>query len=150
MISCADFRSLLLEAGPLELDGVGPSPVAAHVRVCDSCRGLAARVRAETAALDAYLTHDPPALDVDTILIRAAAGARPKAPIPLRVPRRWTALAVAAAIAALLLLPGERLPPETPLRPVQTVQLPTVEASAEHTVAVLETSNPDITVLWFF
>jgi len=68
----------------------------------------------------------------------------------MRVPRRWAALAAAAVIAALLLLPGERTPYEAPPITVRTARLPTVEASAGQSVAVMETSNPDITVLWFF
>jgi hypothetical protein len=60
------------------------------------------------------------------------------------------ALAVAASIAALLLLARRELPPPGVELAPRLATPVTVEAPADRNVAVIATSNPDITVLWFF
>ena len=72
--------------------------------------------------------------------------ARPR----IRPWRHWIAIGAAASIAALLFLTR----PET--RPSGAAFTPSeaahamVDAPVGHNVAVIQTDNPDITVLWFF
>ena len=62
---------------------------------------------------------------------------------------RWVGLAAAAAVAGLLLVARGGDPP-APLPVAQAQALPTVEEASTGGVAIIETDNPDITVLWFF
>jgi hypothetical protein len=63
--------------------------------------------------------------------------------------RSWIPLVAAAALAGVLLVARRGEPP--PLAPVaRSEALPTVEAASTGGVAIIETDNPDITVLWFF
>jgi hypothetical protein len=59
-------------------------------------------------------------------------------------------VAAAAAVGALLLLPGRSVPPGPELPMVSASRPPTVEAMTGQRVAVMETENPEITLLWFF
>lgn len=62
---------------------------------------------------------------------------------------RWTALAAAAVVATLLLVRSDELPPGPSIvSPLEAATPPTVESASED-VAVIETDNPDITVVWF-
>jgi anti-sigma factor RsiW len=159
MTTCDRYREALLEAEPDDLRGLGPTEVARHIRACPACARAGEIILETTASLNVFLDvgGEMAAPDLDAVLRRAAASVRttppndrPESMVPWRVNRRWVGLAAAAAITALLLLPGQ--PP--PLPPVATVAaaapLPTVESAPGQTVAVFETQNPDITVLWFF
>lgn len=160
---CASILPLLLEAEPDELRGVGASDVATHVRACPSCRARARRVLDAEAALDAHLGSAPAGFDMDAVLAAADEAPRtshgpptraapPHAPgrrVRISAWGRWSGLAAAAAVAALLLLPG-REPPTLPAVARAEVPPPVVEAAPGHTVAIMATRNPDITVLWFF
>lgn len=152
MSDCASFRALLLEAEPAELRGEGESPLARHVRACSSCARAAALVLGETARLDALLSEAPP-LDVDALLARAGVKSGRAAAPPRRFLRRlWVPAAVAAALAALLLWQavGVRTPP-TPITAVaERTTLPLVEPIPGQDVAVMQTDDPDITVVWLF
>lgn len=153
MSACAPFRDLLLEAEAAELRGEGESPLARHVRACSSCARAAALVLGETARLDALLSEAPP-LDVDALLARAGVKSGRAAAPPRRFPGRrlWVPAAVAAALAALLLWQavGVRSPP-TPITAVaERTTLPLVEPIPGQDVAVMQTDDPDITVVWLF
>lgn len=160
MRPCRGFRSQILEGDPHELRGEGDSRLAAHVRECSGCARAAATVLAELERLDAFLASDPSDAVVDRVLARAGPtvpGSRGPALADLHPtgrprpwPGRWTMVAAAAAVAALLLLPGSPVPPAPEAPAGGTLRLPTVEAMSGQRVAVLETDNPDITVLWFF
>ncbi len=161
MSPCEKMRHLILEGEPHELRGEGGSPLAVHVRMCPRCARAATRVLDETERLDAFLTRDPTGAQVDAVLERAgraaspstarAASDAPPAARPRSPSRRWAVLAAAAAVGALLLLPGRSLPPPGPeLLGPGARRLPTVEAMTGQRVAVVETDNPEITVLWFF
>lgn len=50
-MTCDHALELLLETDLAELDGVGGSPLAAHVRECAKCRVVAARIAMDTRAL---------------------------------------------------------------------------------------------------
>jgi len=158
MTTCEGYREALLEAEPDDLRGIGQTEVARHVRTCPACARAGEIILETTASLNAFLDSEVPVPDLDALLRRATASAvtpprqaeRPGPVASWRGSRRWVALAAAASIAALLLLPDR----PAPLPPVATVAtaapLPTVESAPGQTVAVFETENPDITVLWFF
>lgn len=145
MTICAEFRDGLLAADPSILRGEGDDRLARHVRSCASC-AAAARLFLEGAdALDHALAEDLPPLDTGAVLRRA----RSIEPAPRRRLLPGVAgLAAAAVAAALWLLPGAE-PPPGGQRHTAAVPLPLVE-DASGDVAVLPTTHPDITVLWFF
>ena len=164
MSACAPFRELLLEAEAAELRGEGESPLARHVRACSSCARAAALILEETARLDALLSEAPP-LDVDALLIRAgmaSAGAAapvgihrpaPGAPPHRRFSRRlWVPTAAAAALAALVMWQADEMqtPPASVTAAVEHGIPPLVEPAPGQDVAVLQTADPDITVVWLF
>ena len=73
MSTCREVRSLLLEAEPDALAGIGTSAVAEHVRECGACAAAAAAVLDETEALERFLAGAAPPPDVDAILAEAGA-----------------------------------------------------------------------------
>jgi len=149
--TCENVRRLILEAEPDELRGIGSGRVAAHVRDCSSCGHLAARILGETAALDAYLTADADPSTVEEVLRRAGiasphwTGTRSHPQGWWGRRSAWVALAAAASVAALLLARGP-----VPVALAVAELPPLVQSSSDRTVAVMQTDNPDITVLWFF
>ncbi len=50
-MKCADAQGALLTADPAELEGIGASPLAEHIRGCDRCRAAARVILDEQAAL---------------------------------------------------------------------------------------------------
>ncbi len=149
MKSCPDRLEALLEAEPAELRGIGENEVARHVRDCTGCAQEAERILQRTAELDHALSAHAGVLDADALIDAALAGVGTK-------PRqhRWswvTGMAAAAALVGLLLVPrgGPTIEQATSLD-LPMAMLPTVEAAPGQNVAVIQTGNPDITVLWFF
>lgn len=160
MTACSSFQEMLLEADPDVLRGEGDSPLAAHVRDCPRCARAAtlflrgADILGETLANN---TATPSDEVIDSIIRRARAESMPTSAVArartawfLRPSARWVTLAAAASVAALLFVGGPRRP-RIPVTPTQiAMALPLVDASDESNVAVIQTDNPDITVLWFF
>ncbi|MDP2956787.1 MAG: hypothetical protein Q8N53_10220 [Longimicrobiales bacterium] len=164
MSACTPFRDLLLEAEAAELRGEGGSPLAHHVRACRSCARAAALILEETSRLDLLLSEAPP-LDVDALLARAgvvsggaAAPVGTHRPAPGAPPRRrlsrrlWVPTAAAAALAALLLWQADEMqtPPASVTAAVAHGSPPLVEPAPGQDVAVMQTADPDITVVWLF
>lgn len=152
MNACRDLRARLLEADPRELAGLGPSEVADHVRTCAACGAVAGAILEETAALGRFLAEAGQPPDVEAILTSAGVP-RSEPGAAARVfsfPswRRWSALAAAAAVVGLLLLPADAPVEVADIPPLEG--RPLVEVPPDRNVAVLPTANPDITVLWFF
>lgn len=162
MKACAEYRDLILAAEPGELRGEGETALAVHVRRCSSCARAAALVLEETARLHEYL-GEVPDFDVDALLARTGQLApehergAPKAPprVQHRFPGRrlWVPLAAAAALAGLLLVRGFGIrapatfvasssPPPAPA--------PVVEPVAGQDAAIMQTDDPEITVVWLF
>ena len=156
MTTCSDIRKLLLEATPAELRGEGEGALAEHLRECALCRRRAARLLEAEAALDAALGAGG-ALDVEAVLARAAQAAmeltwRERAGSAVRslasVRRGWIPLAAAAVVVTLLLVARSPAPPPLPAV-ARSEALPLVETTSADAVAIIETDNPNITLLWF-
>ena len=144
MISCETARELLLEAEPGELRGEGDGPLAAHLRGCPACRQRAAYVIKETDRLHRAIDALPLPLHA------AASGSGGEA-----APRRWPVLvplALAAGVAALVLVRRHDVTaPSTPLRVARAIAPPLdVQVPAGQSVAVFQTANPNIVVIWSY
>lgn len=152
-MTCNDVRTLLLEAEADKLRGIGTSPVAHHIRGCAPCAAAAGDILRETEGLDGYLWHAPHGVDLDA-LVDGLVQERSHRVTPIR---RWrpavgASVAMAAAAAAVILVARPPLADRNPdVAHAVASALPTLVASSgAATVAVIETDNPDITVLWFF
>jgi len=157
-MTCEEALDLILEADPRSLEGRGDSPLAEHLRMCARCQSTANIVLEEEAQLSKAMTREAPR--VDSMAILAAAERRRALPMgPPSMPVRWrtrsrnlamAGLASAAAVIALLLGRNPSLPgPEYSVPQVEISGLD-LQVPDGRTAAVLETNNPDITVLWLF
>jgi len=157
-MTCADALEALLEADLTTLEGTGGEPLARHILGCPSCAKRARAILQGEASLARALDAHGHTLDFDQIL--DAADARTRGTI-LPLPIRWRSwalssrgltllpLAAAAAVAALVLAREPSLPGPV-YSPPSVVPGLEVEAPEGASVAVLETNNPEITVLWLF
>ena len=153
MTACTRSFDTLLEADVEELSGVAETEVGVHVRGCARCAAAARAILEGNDALDDVLGSVPP-FDALALIARARVEALPKVEKRgRRFSRRWrggAALAAAASIAALLVLPERDMPmPGVELTP-RTAIYSLVEAPADRSIAVIQTDNPDITILWFY
>jgi hypothetical protein len=155
-MKCVDARRALLEAELNTLEGVGDEPLARHVRECPGCSSVARTILEGEAALCDALKRAAPRLDPQRLLAVAgeeeAAVAR-RGVQPLRSwkrPARALALLPLAAAAAATGLFLGRPPslPGPPYAPPASVGGLDVQAPGGSGVAVLQTNNPEITVLW--
>lgn len=157
-MNCESARDKLLEADRGVLEGLGEDPLAQHLRSCPRCGAVGRALLMGEAELEASLSIEAPPLDLEAVLVRAAArgpkGSKPAAagPTPIRwYLRPWSLVPLAAAAGAIVLalgrapsLPG---PPYFPPAPPPGID---VQTPPERDVAVLETRNPDIVVVWLF
>lgn len=149
-MKCENAYQALLEADPIELRGESDSALSEHIRSCVRCRAVAERICLEEerlrSALDAVRSSTP----TDEASKRAVWEAR------LRHRRQiWHGIAPVAAAAGLagilLVSTGDRTPESLGERTtVQQVLPPVVEAAPGQQVAVFETDNPNIVVVWSF
>lgn len=138
-MNCETARALLLDADPGVLRAPQGTPLGAHLEACADCARLAGKILVSDAAL-----HDA--------LATLSAGTTSAREVSRRAwPRSVVLLPVVAAAAALMLL----LRPEPSRLPVA----PSALAVPRHTVvngtngsgvAVMQTRDPDITVIWNF
>ncbi len=150
-MKCDHARLLLLEADLEELRGEAQSPLSEHVRSCPRCGSMAAYVTEGEEMLRAALGGIRPRVSVEDASKRAVTEAR------LRRRRQiWHGIAPVAAAAGLagVLLVSLRDPTPGPLgAQLTTVEHelpPIVEAAPGQRVAVFETDNPSIVVVWSF
>ena len=150
-MKCDEAYPLLLEADPTELRGETDSPLSEHVRSCIRCRTMAQRIGQEEERLRTLLATVRPRVSADEAGKRAAWEAR------LRRRRRvWYGLApvaTAAGIAGILLVSSGGPTPGPIGEPTTTAPQalpPVVEAASSQNVAVFETENPSIVVVWAF
>jgi len=149
-MDCAAARALLLEADPAELRGETDGPLAEHLRACAACRARADAILAGQAELDAALRT------------LSTASRDPKV-IPLAARRGWgrriapaavSFAALAATVAAVMLSrPGDAGPPRGTADRIARLLFPTppvARAEGGRNVAVLKTSDPDVTVVWVY
>jgi len=141
----------MLTAEPVELSGSTGSGLALHIATCASCRTQAAlllEAGSELArALDAAAGHDAVGA------VRSAlAAARRRRDAAQR--RAWTIpLAAAALLAGLLVIRYSGSSPAQPSAPAARPDAGrgiTVAAPRGRNVAVLQTDNPNVVVIWFF
>lgn len=137
-VTCAAARELLLDADPVLLRAQRDSALERHLRTCPSC----------AAAARAVLENDRTLADALAELAGSPRAARPRR-------GRWLAIAAPlAAAAALMLVLWQRDPRQDtafapiPLPAEHVSDVPIVNAPATGTVAVMRTSNPNITIVW--
>lgn len=157
-MKCTDARRAILDADPAVLQGLGDDPLATHIRACPSCSRRAQAILREEAALSGALERAIRPPDLDRILREAA---EPDRNVEFGH-RRWTFTGggkgwgaalfplAAAAVLAFLLLGRQPTLPGNPYRPSPPPAGLDVQAPPETNVAVLETEDPNITVLWLF
>lgn len=128
-MTCGDARELMLEADLVELRAEGDSLLARHLAGCEACRTMAQHILAQTAALHEAIEQRPP--------VRRRFAWRRTIPVGL----------AAAAALTLLLVPR---PKETRVVPVASEARPEGVVATASNVAVIQTRNPKITVVWYF
>ncbi len=154
-MNCTEARDRLLEADLAELNGEVGTDLSRHLRDCTGCRALAERLAAQERSLAAALDAVRPRMGVEEALARAEAESASRGRVltfPLRKAWGLVPLAAAAAVTAVLVthnggqLPGEPID----VAAVRHAPAPIVEESTGQNVAVFETENPDIVVVWIF
>jgi len=148
-MDCAAARALLLEADPAELRGEGDSPLAAHLRGCADCRAAADAILAGEAELDAALRAlATPSADPRVIPLR------PRSRGMRIAPAVGTLAALAATVAAVMLArPHSAAPRGATAEQIARLMFPTppvARAADGRSVAVLQTSDPGVTVVWVY
>jgi predicted anti-sigma-YlaC factor YlaD len=146
-MNCAAAREILLTTDLDSLEATDDA-LADHLAACPTCRAAATRIVQAHRTLRAAV----PAPRRAGRLVAKRAIAEGQALVRRRriVRRVVPTLLAAAAIGAVLLVPRDRLPPNTiaPTAP-QASRPPLLEASNTD-VAVITTNRPDITVIWQF
>lgn len=146
-MNCQTARERLLEADLSELRGEGE--LALHLRTCHHCRQQARVILDQYAALRTALERQALELDPADTRWRALS---PQGPAW----RRWQVLlplALAASLAVLVVArrPQPSLPTNTPVPVLATGGAGLeVQGPPGRTVAVFQTDNPNIVVIWSF
>jgi hypothetical protein len=149
---CAEALQAILEADPSILEGKGDNSLALHIQVCPHCREMARAVLEGESLLAEELVAALPPPDLEALLDEVLGP--DSIPPKLRFRHRRLGLtllplAAAAAMVALFLGGEPRLPGDPYLPPERAPGLG-LEVPAGRNVAVMATSDPDITVLWLF
>lgn len=147
---CKNELERLLTADPAELAGRIDSDLALHVRECERCAAVAARLLAGQGQLAASLIELRPRTEASVAL--AAVHARRDRKLVWERAWRWGPVAAAAALAAAMVL--EALPSRTlegGRSPVGAAQVePLLEAPSGENVMVFETRDRSAKVIWFY
>jgi anti-sigma factor RsiW len=150
MITCEAARELLLEAEPAELRGAGEGELAAHLRSCTAYAARARYILEQQEALASTLDG----LQATLVASRALEGAPVRSAPPIY--RRWQVLAplaLAAGVGGLLLVGRLQrgMPAAAPLQvAAATPGALDVQVPAGQSVAVFQTANPNIVVIWSY
>ena len=166
MSSCDRPQDALLSAEPDELAGRAETELSRHVRVCPHCSAKARTILAAIGALHRDLDAGRAVDAVGKEALIARARAQPETSTRRFAWRhtRWSALdewpslraaaalgAIAVAAITVLFAVGgreETLPgPESV--PERTPKAPLLVDAPGYNVAVIPTTNPDITIFWF-
>ena len=145
-MTCAEARERMLEAERTDLSGATESELSLHLRGCARCRRAANRILEAERELWGALAAATPGRGADEAvgLVRRRAQRR-------RWVWRVAPLAAAAVLAVALIARREEVEP--PLSPVNAPPIRSglaVEGPPGRNVAVFQTDNPDIVVIWFF
>ena len=149
-MKCAEAVQHVLEADPSELRGEQDSPLSAHIRSCAQCRAVADRILEQEQALRDTMSSVRARVPAYEALQRARWHARRRNSRRLLV---GLAPALAAAgLAGILIVGNGGL---TPAEPGQAIAIdserpPLVESAPGQQIAVFETDNPNIVVVWSF
>ena len=150
-MNCSEARARILEADLADLRGEIASDLSRHLDSCGRCRLAAQRILQEETNLGDMLAAVRPHISAEVASKRAQGEAH------LRRRRRiWYGLAPALAAAGFagILLVGNGVPtPGTLAGSVLMAQQelpPIVETASGQQVAVFETDNPNIVVVWSF
>jgi hypothetical protein len=144
-VTCDEAYEAILEAGPVDLAEPKPGPLAEHLSACTRCRRLAEVVLAEEAILGNALTDLVPTPPLEEIL------AQGKVPYRRRKAAWFAALPLAAAATMAGLFLAGRPQISGPIyTPPPSLGGLNAEAPEGQNLVVLQTNNPDITVLWLF
>jgi anti-sigma factor RsiW len=147
-MNCDAARERLLEADLAQLQGEDDGELARHLRSCERCQKQAQVILDQYTALRSALERQAPRLNP------ADPRWRPQvAPAPTH---RWAVmvpLALAAGLAILVVARGRQtaLKPSAPAPPAASAALGLdVQGPPGRTVAVFQTDNPNIVVIWSF
>jgi len=136
-MTCDVFREQILEADLAELRGKTLTPLTRHLADCDACRTLARKIVDAEAALGIAL---------DSMNNGIVSKSHP----PRRRLWRLVPLAVAASLVAILMRGGPRPPQGPALTTVHAdLAVPLIETTSNQNIAVFNTDDPDIVVVWF-
>jgi anti-sigma factor RsiW len=145
-MNCPAALDLMLEAEPADLAGITDSELSRHIEGCPPCRAAANRILEAERSLRETLAAAAPRRTTAEVLHLTGQRRR-------RTGRLWQlgSLAAAAGLAGLVLTRHhaiELVPPP----PVSPPPSPRIAVAAPHgrSVAVLQTDNPDVVVIWFF
>lgn len=162
---CEEARQELLRREPAELSGEADTPLARHVRGCGDCREVAAALLEGQRVLGRALDEAAAGADAGEAADRALRAVHAEEHAPggreddgaEKVEegwRRWVVpLAAAAALVVALAVPlredRDREPWPPADRPGPAPAALAVEATNDWPVTVLQTSDPDVVVVWF-
>jgi len=144
-VTCAEARERMLEAERTDLSGATESELSLHLRGCARCRRAANRILEAERELWGALAAATPVRGAE----EAVGTVRRRAQR-----RRWVwrvaPLAAAAGLAVALLARREQVQQSLPPKAPPTRAGLAVEGPPGRSVAVFQTDNPDIVVIWFF
>lgn len=173
MTSCREARELMLIAGRDELNCVGDADLPVHLRSCPACAQAAARLQRAEHDLAEALNRLAPVPHVNAVHVNTASAAtriawsadrqdsRPyritgREALRIRGRRMAGAVAALAAAAVVLLVLNwpaatnlPRLDPPATMM-IAAAETPVVNVTGGGNVAVMQTKDPAITVIWFF
>lgn len=156
-MNCKEALEAILEADPGALEAPGATPLGQHLQECPRCRAKARAILQGEAHLAMGLARDLRTPDLDEILQQAAerglagAGSGRTAPWRVSTGRVIRTLIPLAAAATLVLLLGRNPSlPGSPYGPPPPPSGLNVEVPQGQSVAIMETTNPKIAVVWIF